>query len=36
MAEWLRAERDMHDMLGSKDSNKDVLKNLADYEDSQA
>ena len=33
MAEWLKAEQEMYEMMGSKDSAKDVLKNLRDYED---
>ena len=35
-AEWLKAEQQMYDMMGSKDSAKDVLKNLENYENSQA
>ena len=31
-AEWLQAEAEVHKTMGSKDPMKDVLKNLADYE----
>ena len=35
MVEWLNAEKQMYEMMGSKDPMKDVLKNLQDYEDEQ-
>lgn len=32
-AEWLHADMQMYEMMGSKDPMKDVLKELSDYED---